>query len=160
MHFQAEHTFDGPPGVVAAVLTDPDFYRDLDLPDLSRPEVLQSGFDGGLPVLRLRYEFVGTLDPVALHLLGGNRLAWIQEVQVQRSGDSGELTFAAAIDPNRLRGSARFTLEDAGGRCIRRLSGDLTVAVPLIGPRAEKRIVPGILRRLDIEAEAINRSLV
>ena len=160
MHFHAEHTFDGPSGVVAAVLTDPEFYQGLTLPDLSRPEVLQSGSEGASSVLRLRYEFVGTLDPIALHLLGESRLAWIQEVQVEGSGESGELTFAAALDPNRLRGSARFTLEDTGGGCIRRLSGDLTVAVPLIGPKAEKRIVPGILRRLDIEAEAINHSLV
>ena len=159
MRFQAQHAFNGPSGVVAALLTDPDFYQGLALPDLSHPEVLQSSSDGEQSVLRLRYEFVGTLDPIARRLVGENRLAWVQEVRIEHSAGSGRLTFGAAADPTRLRGSARFTLEGQDGRCVRRLWGELTVAVPLIGPSAEKRIVPGILRRLDIEADAVNKAL-
>lgn len=159
MRFRAEHTFNGSSDVVAPFLTDPDFYQGLTLPDLSRPEVLQSSSDGEHSMLRLRYEFVGTLDPIARQLLGQNRLAWVQEVRVEHSARSGELTFGAAADPKRLRGSAQFTLIEEDGRCVRRLSGELTVAIPLIGRRAENKIVPGILRRLDIEAEAINDSL-
>lgn len=160
MRFQAEHAFKGPSGVVAALLTDPDFYQGLDLPDLSRPEVLRSSSDGGQSILRLRYEFVGTLDPIARRLVGANRLAWDQEVRIEHSAGSGTLTFGASADPSRLRGSAQFTLEGQDGRCVRRLRGELTVALALIGPSAEKRIVPGILRRLDIEAEAVNTALL
>lgn len=159
MRFQAEHAFHGPSHAVAALLTDPDFYRRLALPDLSQPEVVESSSDGEHSMLRLRYEFVGTLDPIARHLIGEHRLAWVQEVRFQHAAGSGELTFGAAADPTRLRGSARFTLDDEDGRCVRRLSGELIVAIPLIGYRAEKRIVPGILRRLDIEAGAVNDAL-
>jgi hypothetical protein len=159
MRFQAEHTFDGPSSEVAALLTDSDFYQALALPDLSRPEVLQSSSDGEQSVLRLRYEFVGTLDPMARRIIGENRLAWIQEVRVDHASRSGELTFGAAADPGRLHGSAHFTLEEQDGQCIRQLSGELTVAIPLIGSRAERRIVPGVLRRLDIEADAITVAL-
>jgi len=159
MRFQAEHQFNGSPGAVAALLVDPEFYQRLALPDLSQPEVLQSNSDGEHSLLQLRYEFLGTLDPIARRLLGENRLTWIQEVRVEHSTGTGDLTYGAAADPTRLRGSGHFTLKEDDGRCVRRLSGELVVAVPLIGPRAERRIVPGVLRRLDIEAEAINNSL-
>jgi hypothetical protein len=159
MRFQVEHWFNGSPGAVAALLVDPEFYRGLALPDLSQPEVLESSSDAERSILRLRYEYVGTLDPIARRLLGENRLAWIQEVKVENKLGTGDLTFGAAGDSTRLHGSGHFTLNEEDGRCVRRLSGDLVVAVPLIGSRAEKRIVPGVLRRLDIEAQAINNSL-
>lgn len=159
MRFQVEHEFRSRPDLVAAVLIDPDFFRTLVLPDLSQPEILESRSDGEHSVLRLRYEFTGTLDPVARRLLGEKRLAWVQQVTVNRSAGTGELTFGAAADPTRLRGSGEFTLDPRDGGCVRRLWGQLTVALPVIGSGAEKRIVPGILRRLDIEAEAINRHL-
>jgi len=38
---------------------------------------------------------------------------------------------------------------------VRRLDGELVVAVPGIGRMAERRIVPGVAARLDIEARAV-----
>ena len=78
MRFQAEHHFDGPEEAVAEVLADPSFYLALDLPDLGPPELLGSSDDGDRAIIRLRYEFVGTLDPVARRLIGSDRLAWVQ----------------------------------------------------------------------------------
>jgi Protein of unknown function (DUF2505) len=159
MRFEAEHRFNGSPDAVAALLTDPQFYEALALPDVSAPEVLESSADAQQSRLRLRYEFSGSLDATARRLTGGKRLSWIQEVVLKHTTDSGQLTFNAAADPNRLHGSADFELQGEEGRCVRRLAGDLVVAVPIIGGRAERKIVPGVLRRLDIEAEAINESL-
>jgi hypothetical protein len=159
MRFRVEHWFNGSRSAVAGTLIDPQFYQGLALPDLSQPEVLESTSDSEHSRLRLRYEFVGTLDAIARPLLGENRLVWIQEVRVEHATGVGDLTFGAAADPTRLHGSGHFTLEEVDGRCVRRLSGELVVAVPLIGPRAERRIVPGLLRRLDIEAQAINNHL-
>ena len=49
---------------------------------------------------------------------------------------------------------ADFHLEPSGEGTVRRLHGELVVAIPGVGRMAERRIVPGLLRRLDIEAEA------
>jgi hypothetical protein len=155
MHFSAEHRFHGPPQAVAALLADPGFYLDLDLPDLSRPVVIDRDEDGSK--LRLRYEFTGSLNPLARRLIGPDRLAWIQEIHV--GAGSGELIFNAEADPTRLHGSARFTLLADDGGTVRRLEGELIVAVPLVGGKAERQIVPGLLRRLDIEAESLDRRL-
>jgi Protein of unknown function (DUF2505) len=159
MRFTAEHRFDGSPDAVAALLTDAHFYETLDLPDVSEPEVVDRTSDGQRSQLRLRYEFSGTLDPRARRLLGKGRLTWVQDVVVEQATGSGELTFKAEADPKRLHGSAHFDLRAEDGRCVRRLAGELVVAIPLIGRQAERKIVPGVLRRLDVEAEALNRAL-
>ena len=53
-----------------------------------------------------------------------------------------------------------FVLHDAdGGQCLRTLDGELRIRVPIIGSRAEKSLAPGIMRRLDLEAEALDRYL-
>jgi hypothetical protein len=144
---------------VADLIGDPGFYTALDLPDVSRPVLLDSSRDDQHDRVRLRYEFIGSLDPVARRLLGEDRLAWIQEVMVDRSTDSGQITFSGAADPRRLHGSAHFSLDADGDGCVRRLQGELVVDVPLIGSRAERKIVPGMLRRLDIEAAALENAL-
>ena len=144
---------------MAALLVDSSFYLQLALPDLSLPEVVDEHSDGDRASLRLRYEFVGSLDPIAQRLLGSSRLAWIQEIQVDQSAGTGTLTFEAEKDPRRLHGTADFVLTEAGGVTLRRIDGELVVAVPGIGRMAERRIVPGLLRRMDIEAQAMDEKL-
>ena len=156
MRFHVEHRFNGSPQSVSAILADPAFHLGLVLPDLSRPEVLEEGEDAAASVLRLRYEFVGSLDPMARWLLGTGRLAWIQEIRVDRSVGSGTLRFEAEKNPRQLHGGADFVVTPDGEGSIRTLDGELVVSVPGIGRMAERRIVPGLLRRLDIEARALD----
>ena len=159
MHFQVEHHFRAAPQQVAAVLARPDFYTHLDLPDLARPTVLEhregeGEVDGGT-VIRLRYEFVGSLNSLVRRMLGGERLAWLQEIRI--AGTEGSLTFGAEKNPALLYGSALFVLQQASPGSVRHLEGELVVAVPGIGAMAERRIVEGLLRRLDLEAEALDQ---
>ena len=158
VRFAVEHRFRRPPEAVAAVLADPEFYTGLELPDVAPPVVLDHRDDGTFVRIRLRYQFVGGLDPVALRLIGSDRLSWLQDIEVDLSG-SGRLTFAAEADARRLHGWADFTLARGGGGSVRRLTGELIVAVPAVGSWAERRILPGLLRRLDIEAEAVDSRL-
>ena len=60
-----EHEFPGAPDAVADILCDPAFHTRLELPDLSRPEVVEHTTAGTERILRLRYEFVGHIDPIA-----------------------------------------------------------------------------------------------
>ena len=62
MRFAAEHRFAAPADAVIAGLTDPAFHRGLQLPDLKLLDV-DVQLDQSETVLRLRYDFVGHLDP-------------------------------------------------------------------------------------------------
>jgi hypothetical protein len=160
MRFRVEHEFPGPPATVAAILCDPAFHVALDLPDLSRPEVVEHTTTGTAQLLRLRYEFVGHLDPIARRLLAGRRLTWIQELGLDTATGRGRLTFAAESEPDRLHGAADVVLEalDAS-RTQRRIAGEFFVRVPVVGSTAERRIVPGLVRRMDVEADALRAVL-
>jgi hypothetical protein len=181
VRFAAEHRFPGTPEEVCSVLADPDFHRGLELPDLRLLDVHPAnqpardaaptgdpgaGDPGSDPAgsdsrevgLVLRYEYTGHLDPVALRLLGGTRLTWSQELRLHR-GSSGWLVFSAEANPALLHGRADFTLERDGEGTVRRLEGELVVAVPVVGGMAERRIVPGVLQRLDVEADAVRRRI-
>jgi hypothetical protein len=160
MRFQVEHHFfHGPPSAVAALLADPGFYADLVLPDVSQPVILDHRTDGPVTTLRFRYVFEGGVDRRARRLLGSDRLTWIQEVQVNSETNSGKLTFQAEADPKRLHGSAGFELLAEGKGTLRRMSGELVVSVPMVGSWAERKILPGVLRRLDIEAAELDKRL-
>src|SRR3954462_12696597 len=100
MRFRTEHRFAAPPDRVIDVLLDPEFHRTLELPDLAPPEILDHDGDH----IRLRYEFVGRLDPIAQRLLGSRRLTWAQELRVDRARGTGRLTFAAEGGADRLHG--------------------------------------------------------
>lgn len=161
MRFHAEHAFGGSVDQVIGLLTDPEFHRHLQLPDVSLPDVVASTVDGDDAHLQLRYEFVGSLDPIASRLLGGRRLTWLQDLDIDRTTGVGRLRFAAEADPKRLYGRADFTIkaDSQGQGSVRRLDGEFVVAVRPIGGMAERRIVPGLQRRLDIEAAALDRQL-
>jgi hypothetical protein len=158
MHFAAEHRFAAPVDAVIAGLTDPAFHRGLQLPDLKLLDV-DVPPNQSETVLRLRYDFVGHLDPLARRLLGGRRLTWLQELRVDRASGAGRLTFAAEADPRRLHGRADVVIEADNGGTRRTLDGELVVEAPIVGSNAERRIVPGLLRRLDIEAAALDQRL-
>lgn len=160
MHFGVEHEFPAGPAAVAAVLCDPAFHLRLDLPDLSRPEVVEASSTDTRRVLRLRYEFIGHLDPIARRILAGRKLAWIQTLTLDTATGIGRLTFAAEEEADRLHGEATVHLQAVGdARTRRRIDGDFYVRVPLVGGTAEKRIVPGLVRRMDVEAEALTAAL-
>lgn len=142
-----------------ALLVDPAFHHGLQLPDLVLLDVLESGTDDDGAVLCLRYEFVGHLDAVAHRLLGDRRLTWLQELRLDMASRTGWLTFAAEADPRRLHGRAAVTMRPCDGSSERTIDGDLVVALPLVGGMAERRVVPGLLRRLDIEAAAVDEHL-
>ena len=146
------------------MLCDPAFHTGLDLPDLGRPEVVADSTDGSARLLRLRYEYIGELDPIARKIFGNRKLTWIQELRLDTVTYTGTLTFEAEADAGRLNGAATVTLETFGDARAtisrrRRIAGDFHVRVPLLGGTAEKRIVPGLVRRLDVEAAALSSTL-
>ena len=158
MQFHAEHRFAAPADEVMALLVDPAFHRQLQLPDLQLLEV-DSVTEDHRSHLSLRYDFVGQLDPVAQRLLGGRRLTWLQELRLDRTTGTGRLSFRADAAPQQLHGAAEVVVQPSEDGAVRRVEGKLVVAVPLIGGKAERRIVPGLLRRLDIEAHALDDRL-
>jgi hypothetical protein len=160
MHFEVKHELSGSPAAVATILCNPVFHQGLELPDVSTPEVVEHSTSGGSCVCKLRYEFTGHLDPIAQKVVAGRKLEWNQDLTLDCEAGRGTLDFAASLDPKRLNGRATVTLDALGdARTHLTIAGDLHVRIPLLGGRAEKAIVPGIVRRLEVEADGIEAAL-
>jgi hypothetical protein len=157
--FDAKHHFTAPPDDVAAGMTDAEFVGGLTLPDLSAPEVLDRIEDANGVMLRARYRFIGSLDPLARRILGGDRISWVQEVRVDPSKRAGTLTVRSDVQADRLKCHADYRLESTGSGTRRDLRGSLSIKVPLIGGRAEGHILPGLLSRINLEAAALEQWL-
>ena len=160
MRFESEHEFAASVERVAMLMSSPDFQAQLDLPDLSRPEVVTHEVDGSNQLLELRYQYVGQLDPIARRVVGNRTLTWIQVLQISATTGTGTLSFSAEEDAGRVNGAATVSIvpTDLGGS-RRRIAGDFRIRIPVIGGTAERKIVPGLVRRLDVEADALSAAL-
>jgi hypothetical protein len=153
--FNARHEFDAAPDAVAAAMTNPAFVGSLRLPDLEAPEVLEHAADGSGRLLRARFRFVGRLDPLARRILGNDRISWVQEVRVDAANAHGVLAVTPDAHPDRMRFAGEYQLAPTDQGSVRTLSGELSIRVPVIARRAEQHILPGLLRRIDLEADAL-----
>ena len=164
MHFECEHAFAGLVEQVASIMSDPAFQTRLDLPDLARPDVVTHEVDGTARRLTLRYEYIGQLDPIAQKVVGGRKLTWVQDLRIDVGTGTGTLGFSADGVGGRADGTATVTITPLSGAtsdatCRRRIDGEFRIRIPLLGGKAEKAIVPGLTRRLDVEAVAVAAEL-
>ena len=160
MQFEREHEFAGTVEQVASLMSDPNFQTMLDLPDLSRPDVVAHDVDGTSHWLTLRYEYIGQLDPIAQKVVGGRKLTWVQDLRIDVATGVGTLGFSADGVGGRADGTATVTITATGDdACRRRIAGDFRIRIPLVGGKAERAIVPGLERRLDVEAAEVSAEL-
>ncbi len=156
VHFEREHDFAGTVERVATIMSDPTLQTGLDLPDLARPDVVAHEVDGAAHRLTLRYAYIGQLDPIAQKVIGGRKLTWVQDLRIDVSTGAGTLGFSADGVGGRADGTATITIAPTGdASCRRAISGDFRIKIPLVGGKAEQAIVPGLARRLDVEADAV-----
>jgi hypothetical protein len=92
-------------------------------------------------------------------VLGNDRIAWAQVIEVDADERRGTLTVVPGAHPERMRFSGDFLLEPSDGGTVRTMEGELAIKVPLVGRRAEQHILPGLLRRIDLEADALREWL-
>jgi hypothetical protein len=138
---------------------DPAFYAELRLPDVEPPELVSRNVEGVCVDVHVRFMYTGRLDPIARRIVGHDQVSWVQQLQIDAAAASCELQVVPAVGMVPVTCTGTFTLREQGDGCVRTLDGDLRIKVPIIGSRAEKSLAPGILRRLDLEAEALDRFL-
>ena len=142
-------------------MTDPDFVIQLvALPDVGGVEVLEAGSDDEHRWITARFAYNGSLDPIAARALGSGNPSWTQTYRMRIDGSAGRLTIAPGQHSSLLDCSAAVTIREVDGGIERLINGMLKVRLPLVGGRAERALVPAILRRLDVEAQLLDRWLM
>jgi hypothetical protein len=155
----AVHQFASSADAVCAGMGDPDFYAGLQLPDVELPEVISRTGNGDRVDIHVRFTYTGKLDPIARRIVGHDHVEWVQQLDIDCHALSCSLQVVPAIRTIPVSCTGGFVLRNTETGCVRTLDGDLRIRVPLIGSRAERSLAPGIMRRLDLEAEALDRYL-
>jgi hypothetical protein len=84
----------------------------------------------------------------------------VQELRIDSATGVGTLGFSADGVGGRADGQAAVTITPVGEEASRRrIDGDFRIRIPLVGGKAERAIVPGLLRRLDVEGDALAAAL-
>lgn len=136
---------------------DPSLYPALpDLPKIGQPEVLSHERSGDLVHLDIRYAYVGDLPGAALALIDPQRLTWVQRTTVDLSARTSSIVLLPDHYPDRLEcaGTFRFTATAPGSE--RRVQGDITVRVLVVGGQVERALISGLSEFLVAEAAAVD----
>jgi len=158
MDFDVQHTFDAPIDRVLTAMVDPAFYTTFTIPDIGPFSTTGPETDGDDLTLGVRYEYVGSLDPMVKRLAGGT-IVLLQDVTVNATTSSGLLNVQPEQHHELLQCTGTFAFAESNGATSRHLTGSLSVHVPILGGKAERSLLPGILDRLETEASALNRYL-
>lgn len=141
----------------AHVLADPRFY-------LGRPsseaiqavELIDHQEAADQVTLKIRYAFVGDLNPAASAILDPARLTWVQTSQ--HDLERGRTIFQILPDhyPDRLRCHGRSLLNaQSESTTTWTVATDLHVRAPLVGNQVERVLLDGLRRELKAQAHAI-----
>ena len=119
----------------------------------------------------MRYVFSGDLPSVARRVLGRGELAWVQRSTVDLERHRTDFTIVPETHAELLTCTGVYLLRSVpplpaaeaqhdDEETARTISGELRVRVPVLGGRAERAIVGGLVERLDAEAKALQHWLV
>jgi hypothetical protein len=159
--FRITHNFAADPSTVAAVILDEDYQASLDgLGPLSERKVLeQESLPDGTVRRRVRCVLDIEVSGVARKFIGDADPAWIEHAVWDPKKQRWEWTIEPLVAEDLLKASGHIELAPGDGGTVRTVVGDVKVRVPLVGGRVEERIVEGLERAYDEEANALSRQL-
>jgi hypothetical protein len=161
MRFEIEDTFAASRAELEALLEDPELYPRMarDLPGLERIELLAQDEADDVVRRRVRYTPAGVearLPAAARGRLTAEMMVWVEESRFFRR----EHRLEYRVEPNlpdkwreKFTSHGEFTFAELdGGGVRRRIGGDVTVRMPLVGGLIERRLVQEL--RASFRAEA------
>lgn len=141
---------------VVEVYLDESFWTGLgDLATTAAPTVLELSRRGDRAVVRLHWVLDVELPRQAARFIDPDRVAWVEETDWDLRMRTARVRFLPDQAAGLLRASASAQLLGDGADAVRRIEGDLTVRIPLLGSKVEPAIVDGVGEHLEQEAAAV-----
>ena len=157
MQFSTTNTFNASAADVAEALRDPNFYESLDaLPDIAVPEVVSCSGSGDSAMLVVRYRYTGKVDGFVRRFIGNEPLTWLQHTPFEPGSHNARIKSETEVARELLRCSGTMTLDGEKKTSTRVIAANLDVRIPLISGRVANSLIPGIIARIDAEADALN----
>lgn len=160
MNFEFEQRFSSPIEAVGAACASSEII-DLwdDLPELSRPVLLEHNDDGERVFQRVRFAFIGSVSPALTALVDPSRLTWIEESEFDRHTNRRRFRIVPEHYGEAMNCEGTTDLQAIGAETVRRTHAELTVNIPVIAAMAQEAIVSALRQLAVAEAVAIRRWL-
>ena len=158
MKFTVTETIAADRDAVLLALADPGYYAHLGeaATSVRAPSLLSVARDGDTIHTSVRYAFDGTISGPAALVVDADKLTWVIETTYDTTAHRGTVAVVPDHYEGMLRCSGTLTLEErATGETLETVSGQLVVRVPLVSSAAEKAILGGFTRHLELEATAL-----
>lgn len=157
VQFSTTNHFNASAANVAEALRDPDFYESLDeLPDIAIPEVVSNTASDDSTLLVVRYRYTGHVDGFVRRFIGNEPLTWLQHTTFEHDTHNAAIKIETEVARELLRCSGTMTLDGDKKTSTRVIAANLDVRIPLISGRVASSLIPGIIARIDAEAEALD----
>ena len=158
MEFTVSESIAASRDEVLLALVDPGYYEYLGATATAvrAPQLLAVSEVAGTIRTSVRYAFDGTISGPAALVVDADKLTWVIDTTYDTTAHSGHLVVVPDHYQGMLRCRGTLALEDAGdGSTVETVSGRLEVKVPLVSGAAEKAILGGLTRHLELEAAAM-----
>ena len=147
MQFLQRHVFETDKSHVWSVIQQPDFMQAMDEASGIQSNLISEEHREGALFNIVNVEFNEPLPDIAARLLGTTQLSWRQEQLWD--AEQYQMHWRILI-PNlerKVHAAGCYQLMDAEttGCCVRQISGEIIVRIPLVGAKIERQIV----RRLE-----------
>lgn len=160
VRFEFEQRWPAPADDVMGVYLDPTFWSGLSgLATTAPPQVLGIERDDRRATVQLRWVLTVDLPPDAARFLDPEHVSWVERTTWDLASRRAEVAFLPDRAGGLLRASAVAALLGEGDGTVRRIEGDLSVRIPLVGRRVERAIVDGVVRHLTEEEAAVDQRL-
>lgn len=162
MRFSVEHRLPGTLARLESLIADPQLYERLAraLPGLERIELIASEEANGVLRRRVRYtpRAHDCVPSFGRGLVTPEMLIWVEESVYDRALQRIDYR----VEPNlperwrdRVDSRGTFTFRQEPGGVVRRVEGEITVRVPLVGVLAERVLVREVRAGFDADATVL-----
>lgn len=159
MRFRLSHHFDCAPEELWSITDDEVFEQRLGEASGSKRDKVADSMDGGVRVVRRRITLQRDLPGAMRKVIGTDNISYDQ-ITRRRMGEN-ELTWE--IEPmvlqGRFVGRGTTRVVAAGAGCERIIEGELSIRVPIVGSKMEKRLVDDVSASYERAAEIVRDML-
>ncbi len=151
-----EQRWTAPVDNVIALYTDESFWSGVTgFETTSAPEVIEVNRTDTQARTRLRWRLSVDLPREASRFIDPNNVAWVENTLWDLDAQTATVAFEPVQASALLRASAIVKMIQDGDDCVRRITGDLSVRIPLLGHKVENAINDGIGEHLGEEADVV-----
>ena len=144
MRFELRHTFPCSPEALWALIDDARYEDQLALATRATRQVLELRHEGGQRVIRRRITAQRTLPAPMAKLVGAEQITYEQHTARQDGSDTMRWSISPMVMADRVSAQGTTVIRPHAQGCERVISGQVSIAVPVMGAKMEARLVEDI----------------